>query len=75
LAVSFLNDLHEFNIDAKVWTELSSQVHGTPPTARDEHGFASAGRKLYVHGGRIAVGVWSESPPPFFGAKEARIFI
>ncbi len=58
LLAAFLDDLHEYNIDAKVWTELSSPTHGTQPTARDGHGFASAGDKLYVHGGRILIGVW-----------------
>ncbi len=62
---AFRDDLHEFNIDAKVWTDLSSPVLGTKPTARDGHGFASAGGKLYVHGGRILTGELEALGTPF----------
>ena len=36
---------------AMAWTDLSAASSGTPPSARSGGGFASAGGKLYVHGG------------------------
>ena len=57
LAAAFFGDLHEFNIAANTWTDLSSLVEGVPPAARDRHGFASVGGKLYVYGGRKLIGV------------------
>ncbi len=33
------------------WTQLSAVDSVHRPSARDGHGFASAGAKLYVHGG------------------------
>ena len=44
------HDLWIFDIDASEWTSLSTAL-GTPPSARDSHGFTSAGGKLYVFGG------------------------
>ena len=35
------------------WTNLSATASGAPPSPRDSHGFASAGGKLYVHGGEF----------------------
>ena len=46
-----LSDFHSFDPAARVWTDLSGAVQGTPPTASYSHGFASAGGRLYVHGG------------------------
>ena len=47
-----LADLHSFDPAAMVWTLLSPGAgSGQPPSARFWHGFASAGGKLYVHGG------------------------
>jgi hypothetical protein len=37
---------------AGAWTDLSAALSGTPPSPRREHGFTSAGGKLYVYGGR-----------------------
>ena len=49
-------DLHSFDPVAVVWTDLSTTIEGTPPTARYGHGFTSlifagARGRLYVHGG------------------------
>ena len=44
-------DLYSFDLVAKVWTNLTDGVRGSPPHARDSHGFTSAGGKIYVHGG------------------------
>lgn len=33
------------------WSELSGALVGPAPTARDSHGFAEAGGRLFVHGG------------------------
>ncbi len=45
-----LDDLHSFDIAAMTWTKLSA-ANGTLPSARSEHGFTSAGGKLFVYGG------------------------
>ena len=39
---------------AMPWTDLSDAASGMPPTARNRHGFTSAGGKLEVHGGQGA---------------------
>jgi hypothetical protein len=45
-------DLHSFDPASMAWTLLSPAAgSGQPPYARFGHGFASAGGKLYVHGG------------------------
>ena len=46
-----LGDLYSFDLVSKVWTNLTDGVLGSPPEARDSHGFTSAGGKIYVHGG------------------------
>ncbi len=46
-----LNDLHMYDPATRVWTSLSANVSGTPPSPRAYHGFASADGKLYVFGG------------------------
>ncbi len=43
-----LGDLHSFDTATMTWTLLSA---GGFPFARSNHGFTSAGGKLYVHGG------------------------
>ena len=50
-AVYLLNDLHVFDPVEMAWTDLSSSVAGTPPSARAFHGFASVAGMLYVHDG------------------------
>jgi N-acetylneuraminic acid mutarotase len=47
-------DLYSFDPTTQVWTDLSIAIKGTPPKARECHGFTSAGGKIYVHGGYIA---------------------
>ena len=47
----YLQDLHVYDPAAMAWTDLSAAASGTPPSARGFHGLASAGGKLYVHGG------------------------
>ncbi len=48
----YLADLHEYDPTTEAWTDLSVPLSGTAPSFRYFHGFASAGGKLYVHGGR-----------------------
>jgi hypothetical protein len=47
----FLDDLHVFDPTTMNWTLLSAARDNSRPSARFGHGFASAGGKLYVHGG------------------------
>jgi hypothetical protein len=49
---NLLNDLHVYNPVNGSWTNLSTPASGNPPSARYSHGFASAGGKLYVMGGK-----------------------
>ena len=50
-AGTLLQDLLVYDPAAMAWTDLSAAASGTPPSAREGHGFTSAGGKLYVHGG------------------------
>ena len=43
--------MQEYDPAALAWTDLSAAAGGTPPSARDFHGFAAAGDMLYVHAG------------------------
>ena len=43
--------MHVFDPVVMAWIDLTAAVTGNPHPARDEHGFTSAGGKLYVHGG------------------------
>ena len=47
-----LGDLYSFDLVAKIWTKLADGVLGSPPHARDSHGFTSAGGMIYIHGGQ-----------------------
>ena len=49
------NDFYVFDVDELAWADISAAVFGVPPSPRAYHAIASAGGKLYVHGG------WSES--------------
>ncbi len=51
LASGPINDFHVYSPASMTWFNLSSHALGTPPTARNGHGFTSAGGLLYVHGG------------------------
>ena len=46
-----LNDLRSFNPSDLTWVDISVVAYGARPEPRILHGFASAGNKLYVHGG------------------------
>ena len=46
-----LNDLHSFDPATMTWTLLSPANDAGRPSARANHGFTSAGGRLYVHGG------------------------
>jgi hypothetical protein len=50
-SADYLDDLHAFDPATMTWTLLSAALDGPRPSARDSHGFTSAGGKLYVHGG------------------------
>ncbi len=49
----YLDDLYSFNLVNMVWTQVfvADSRGNRRPSARYGHGFASAGDKLYVHGG------------------------
>jgi hypothetical protein len=46
-----LSDLFSFDPATMAWTLLSAADDARRPSARDNHGFTSAGGLLYVHGG------------------------
>ncbi len=46
-----LDDLHSFDPVTMTWTLLSAANDTRRPSARCDHGFTSAGGRLYVHGG------------------------
>jgi hypothetical protein len=59
----YLDDLHLFDPTTMTWTLLpAAEESGTRPCARSGHGFASAGGKLYVHGGVGNTGAGEEEP-------------
>ena len=47
----YLDDLHTFDPATMAWNPLSAADSARRPSARYGHGFASAGGRLYVHGG------------------------
>ncbi len=49
----YLDDLYLFDPNTGIWTLLSAAAADSAhrPSARYQHGFTSAGGKLYVHGG------------------------
>ena len=51
-----MNDLRSFNPSTLTWVDISIVANGARPEPRMLHGFASAGNKLYVHGGSGANG-------------------
>jgi hypothetical protein len=48
---TFTNDLHTYLPESMTWLNLARYASGDPPSPRENHGFASAGGKLYVYGG------------------------
>jgi hypothetical protein len=58
-----LDDLHSFDPTTMIWTRLSAADDAGRPSARDGHGFTSAGGRLYVHGGYCPTGsgYWGEA--------------
>ncbi len=46
----YLDDLYSFDLANLTWTRLAATAVPRP-SARNFHGFTSAGGKLYVHGG------------------------
>jgi hypothetical protein len=58
LCSGYFDDLHVFDPAIMAWTHLlPSSGSGTPPSARNTHGFTTAGGRLYVHGGAGETGV------------------
>ncbi len=47
----YLNDVLVFDPALMKWTDLTQEIVGTPPSPRYQHGFSSAGSKLYLQGG------------------------
>ena len=45
------DDLYSFDPATMAWTLVLAAADSDRPSARDDHGFASAEGKLYVHGG------------------------
>ena len=52
-----LNDLYVFDLSNSNWTDLTQSIVGDIPSARYGHGFASAGGKIYLHGGSSSPGL------------------
>ncbi len=50
-AAGMFYDLHVYDPVSITWFDISSVVHGIPPSTRGMAGFTSAGGRLYVHGG------------------------
>ena len=48
---STVNDLHQYDIAAIAWTDLSSATQGPVPSRRYGHGFVAAGGGIYLFGG------------------------
>jgi hypothetical protein len=51
-STAFAIDLHVYDPVKATWMNISGPASGTLPYGRDNHGFASAGEKLYVMGGQ-----------------------
>jgi len=45
------SSLYVYDIDTRVWTDLSYPSSGTPPAPRAFFGFRAVGGLLYVHAG------------------------
>ena len=52
----YRNDLLAYDISRAIWTDLTSPPTGTPPSARQAHGFAAVNGQLFVHAGTDASG-------------------
>ncbi len=50
-SAEILDDLYSFDPATMTWTQLSPAHDAPRPSARYDHGFTSAGGRLYVHGG------------------------
>jgi hypothetical protein len=50
-STELIDDLYSFDPATMTWTQLSPAHDAPRPSARFEHGFTSAGGRLYVHGG------------------------
>eukprot|EP00961_Rhodomonas_salina_P005960 80651-Rhodomonas_salina.2 len=48
---SLQNDLHSYETESKVWTDLSSPSPDSPPRPRIGNGIAASGGMIYVFGG------------------------
>eukprot|EP00961_Rhodomonas_salina_P267544 3615042-Rhodomonas_salina.2 len=59
----YFADLHEYDIAAARWTNLTDLSSGTPPGARTWAAMASVGGKVYVHGGTTCLGDLYEYDP------------
>ena len=56
----FLGDLLALDPTSQSGMDPTAKIRGTPPSARQRHGFTSIGGKLYVHGGLDSQwGKWS----------------
>ncbi len=51
-----LNDLRMLDLSARVWTDRSGTMYGSPGRPRAFAGFASADGLLYLHGGFTSEG-------------------
>ena len=59
LRAGYFGDLHVYDPAAMAWTDLSAAASGTPPSARENQGFASTGGRIYVYGGKGEIGeIW-----------------
>ncbi len=49
----FLGDLLALDPTSLTGLDPTAKISGTPPSARQRHGFVSMGGSLYVHGGGV----------------------
>ena len=54
MLAEFFQDFYVYDPATVCWTNVTVPASGTLPLARSEFGFASAGGKLYVHGGMLS---------------------
>ena len=51
-----LNDTYEFDTSEMIWTDITKNLAGAPPSPRSRHGMASSNGYIYVFGGSCANG-------------------
>ena len=57
----FLSNMLSFDLQSMVWEDITNKTHGTQPSPRFAHGFASVQSQLYVHMGSGYYGLINKS--------------